>query len=184
MVPAYAYYLIHAYDLMKWLYGYGSGLRQNLDWDDFKRMPLVVPPPAEQHLIVRYLRHLEAKVKRYIGAKRKLIAALQEQKQAIIQQAVTRGLDPNVKLKPSGVEWLGEVPEHWEVVPFRALFTERDTPGGQDMEMLSVTIGRGVLRQEDYLQGSIKRDISRQDRSSYKQVRVSDLVYNKMRAWQ
>ena len=52
------------------------------------------------------------------------------------------------------------------------------------MEMLSVTIGRGVLRQEDYLQGSIKRDISRQDRSSYKQVRVSDLVYNKMRAWQ
>lgn len=116
MVPAFGYHLIHAYDLMKWLYGYGSGLRQNLDWGDFKRMPLVVPPLAEQHLIVRYLRALDAKVKRYIRTKRKLIAALQEQKQAIIQRAVTRGLDPNVKLKPSGVEWLGEVPEHWEVL--------------------------------------------------------------------
>lgn len=121
MVPAFGYHLIHAYDLMKWLYGYGSGLRQNLDWGDFKRMPLIVPPLEEQHLIVRYLRALDAKVKRYIRTKRKLIAALQEQKQAIIQRAVTRGLDPNVKLKPSGVEWLGEVPEHWEVVRFKRL---------------------------------------------------------------
>ena len=58
-------------------------------------------------------------IRRYIRAKQKLIALLEEQKQAIINQAVTRGLDPNVRLKPSGVEWLGDVPEHWEVVRLR-----------------------------------------------------------------
>lgn len=85
----------------------------------FFRLPTLLPPKDEQHLIVRYLHALDAKVKRYIRAKRSLIARLQEQKQAIIQRAVTRGLDPNVKLKPSGVEWLGEVPEHWEELPLK-----------------------------------------------------------------
>ena len=59
--------------------------------------------------------HADRRIRRYISAKQKLIALLQEEKQAIISQAVTRGLDPNVPLKPSGVEWLGDVPEHWEV---------------------------------------------------------------------
>lgn len=94
--------------------GIGSGFNR-LYTDKFGAIAVPVPPPDEQHLIVRYLHALDAKVKRYIRTKRKLIAALQEQKQAIIQRAVTRGLDPNVKLKPSGVEWLGDVPVHWEV---------------------------------------------------------------------
>ena len=65
--------------------------------------------------IVRYLDHANGKIERAIRAKRKLIALLNEQKQAIIHRAVTRGLDPNVKLKPSGIPWLGDVPEHWAV---------------------------------------------------------------------
>jgi type I restriction enzyme S subunit len=67
-------------------------------------------------------------VKRYIRAKRKLIALLNEQKQAIIRRAVTRGLEPNVPLKPSGVAWLGDVPEHWEVSRIRACL--KDTKAG------------------------------------------------------
>jgi type I restriction enzyme S subunit len=94
--------------------GIGSGFNR-LYTDKFGAIAVPVAPPDEQHLIVRYLHALDAKVKRYIRTKRTLIARLQEQKQAIIQRAVTHGLDPNVKLKPSGVEWLGEVPEHWEV---------------------------------------------------------------------
>ena len=89
--------------------------RLQLTDTSFFDMPILMPPKEDADLIVRYLHALDAKVKRYIRTKRTLIARLQEQKQAIIQQAVTRGLDPNVKLKPSGVEWLGEVPEHWEV---------------------------------------------------------------------
>ena len=78
--------------------------------------PFPRPPADEQAAIVRFLDHADRRIKRYIRTKQKLIKLLEEQKQAIIHRAVTRGLDPNVRLKPSGVEWLGDVPEHWEVV--------------------------------------------------------------------
>ena len=75
----------------------------------------ILPPLPEQRAIVRYLDHVDDRIRRYVGAKERLIALLEEERQAVIHRAVTRGLDPNVRLKPSGVEWLGEVPEHWEV---------------------------------------------------------------------
>lgn len=88
-------------------------------WDlsvaGMKRIPVVVPSLPEQSSIVRFLDYADRRIQRYIRAKKKLIALLNEQKQAIIQRAVTRGLDPNVRLKPSGVKWLGEVPEHWKI---------------------------------------------------------------------
>ena len=77
------------------------------------RLPL--PPLPEQAAIVRYLDHVDWCIRPYVRAKRKLIALLEEEKQAVVNQAVTRGLDLNVRLKPSGVEWLSGVPEHWEV---------------------------------------------------------------------
>ncbi|TAK84271.1 MAG: restriction endonuclease subunit S [Betaproteobacteria bacterium] len=94
--------------------GVGSGFNR-LYTPDFGTVPVAVPPRREQAAIVHFLDHSDRRIRRYIGAKQKLIALLEEQKQAIIHRAVTRGLDPNVRLKPSGVEWLGEVPEHWEV---------------------------------------------------------------------
>ena len=105
-----------AYDLMKVFYGWFRADGRTLDWHDHSSTFLVsCHPSAEQAAIVRYLDHVDRRIRRYIRAKQKLIALLNEQKQAIIHQAVTRGLDPNVRLKPSGVEWLGDVPEHWEV---------------------------------------------------------------------
>ncbi|MCC6781753.1 MAG: restriction endonuclease subunit S [Planctomycetes bacterium] len=83
--------------------------------DQLKELVLALPPLSEQAAIVRFLDYVDRRIRRYIRAKQKLIKLLEEQKQAIIHRAVTRGLDPNVRLKPSGVEWLGEVPEHWEV---------------------------------------------------------------------
>ena len=80
-----------------------------------REIPFLVPPAPEQRAIVRYLDHVDRRIPRYVAAKRKLIALLEEGKQAIVNEAVTRGLDPNVRLKPSGVEWLGDLPEHWEV---------------------------------------------------------------------
>ena len=70
---------------------------------------------------MRYLDFVDRRIRRYVAAKRKLIALLEEEKQAIVNRAVTRGLDPNVRLKPSGVEWLGDVPEHWEVRQARVI---------------------------------------------------------------
>ena len=83
---------------------------QNLDSAGYLGESAAFPPLAEQAAIVRYLDHVDRRIRRYVSAKRKLIALLEEEKQAVINQAVTRGLDPNVRLKPSGVEWLGDIP--------------------------------------------------------------------------
>lgn len=83
--------------------------------DRFAALEIPVPPRPEQDQIVAYLRAQDAHIARFIKAKRELIKLLTEQKLRIIDHAVTRGLDPNVRLKPTGIEWLGEVPEHWEV---------------------------------------------------------------------
>ena len=115
LLSEYGHLLLHTYDLKKVFYGLGSGLRQNLSWRDFKYLPCLAPPSEEQAQIARFLDHTDRLTRRYIRAQRRLIELLTEQKQALIQQAVTRGLDPHVKLKPSGVEWLGEIPAHWEV---------------------------------------------------------------------
>ena len=93
-------------------------------------------------------------------------------------------LKPYPAIKDSGVEWLGEVPGHWEVLPNRALFTEVKDRGHPEEQMLSVTITRGVICQQELLADSSKKDASNQDKSAYKLVQPGDIAYNKMRAWQ
>jgi type I restriction enzyme S subunit len=95
--------------------------RLQLTDQSFLDAPIPLPPPAEQAAIVRFLDHWNGRLEKAIRSKRRVIALLQEQKQAIIHQAVTRGLDPNVKLKDSGIPWLGEIPEHWEVLPLKGV---------------------------------------------------------------
>lgn len=99
----------------RWSYGITSDM-WSLRPEHFKMIYGCLPSFPEQAAIVRFLDYADRRIRRYIGAKQKLIALLNEQKQAIIHQAVTKGLNPNVEMKPSGVEWLGEVPEHWEIV--------------------------------------------------------------------
>lgn len=94
-----------------------------LSRDALASVALPLPPSAEQEQIVRFVRHLDSKVNRLIKAKRRLIELLNEQKQAIIHQAVTRGLDPTVPLKPSGIDWLGDVPAHWKVMGLRLRYS-------------------------------------------------------------
>ena len=123
VTPEYGFLLLHSYDLMKVFYGLGSGLRQNLDWTDFKYLSCCVPPRSEQTSIVRFLNHADRRIRRYIRAKQKLIALLDEEKQALIHQAVTGQIDirtgqPYSAYKPSQVDWLGDVPAHWEIRAF------------------------------------------------------------------
>lgn len=84
-----------------------------------RQIPVLVPPPEEQAAIVRFLDWANARLERTIRAKRRVIALLTEQKQAIIHRAVTRGLDPTVPLKPSGIPWLGDIPAHWAALQIR-----------------------------------------------------------------
>jgi type I restriction enzyme S subunit len=83
--------------------------------DRFAAIPIPLPPREEQDQIVAYLRAQDAQIARFIRDKRRLIEVLNEQKQTLIHRAVTRGLDPKARLRPSGIEWLGAVPEHWFV---------------------------------------------------------------------
>ena len=89
--------------------------RLQLTDESFLEAPFPLPPLPEQAAIVRYLDHVDRRIRRYVSTKHKLIALLEEEKQAVINRAVTRGLEPDVRLKPSGVEWLGDVPAHWEI---------------------------------------------------------------------
>lgn len=115
----YLYYLLHSYDLLKVYYGMGTGLRQNLSWDDFKYLPLTLPPKFEQDRIVAFLDQKTAEIDALIAKKQRQIELLDEQKAILINSAVTRGLNPNAKLKPSGIQWIGDIPEHWEVSSIR-----------------------------------------------------------------
>ena len=89
--------------------------RNRLYWDGFKQIPSIVPPPDEQSKIAAFLRAQDRQIAKLIRSKRRLIELLNEQKQTIIHRAVKRGLNPDVPLKPSGIDWLGDVPEHWEI---------------------------------------------------------------------
>jgi type I restriction enzyme, S subunit len=93
-------------------------------------------------------------------------------------------LKPYPKYKASSQAWLGDVPQHWSVVPNRALFAEVKDRNHPDEEMLSVTITRGIVRQKTLLEGSSKKDSSNLDKSAYKLLQPRDIAYNKMRAWQ
>ena len=103
--------------------------RLQLTDEAFLGAPFPLPPRPEQTAIVRFLDHADRRIQRYMRAKQKLITLLEEQKQGIIHRAVTRGLDPNVRFKSSGVEWFPEVPVHWNVLPMRrVIYSAIDGP--------------------------------------------------------
>lgn len=113
----YYHYLFRIPSFTKEFYRYSYGIcddQLSLRYEDFKTIKSPVPPVDEQEQIARFLQTTDRRIHRFIRAKRRLIELLNEQKQAIIHRAMTRGLDPNVRLKPSGLDWLGDVPEHWK----------------------------------------------------------------------
>jgi type I restriction enzyme S subunit len=124
--PEYFELFYRAMDDRKLLSPLYSGLRNTIPADRLLGTKTPLPPPDEQAAIVRFLDHANRKIDGFIRAKRKLIGLLNEQKQAIIHRAVTRGLDPDVPLKPSGIPWLGDIPQHWEVRRAKYLFREVD----------------------------------------------------------
>ncbi|SDP94515.1 conserved hypothetical protein, ribA/ribD-fused [Rhodoferax sp. OV413] len=161
-----------------------TGIRegQNIDYERMSRAEMPLPPIDEQVAIVRFLAHANQKIDGFIRTKRKLIALLNEQKQAIIHRAVTRGLHPDTPLKPSGIPWLGEIPSHWGVVRNMALFTHRVEPGIARLPVLQVSLRSGITAEELDQFGRPKRLIA--DATKYKRIYKNDVAYNTMRMWQ
>jgi type I restriction enzyme S subunit len=112
---SFAHYLLHCYDLLKVFYGLGGGVRQTMKFEDLKRLPILRPSTEEQALIAAFLDRETAKIDALVAKKERMIELLQEKRTVLITRAVTKGLDPTVPMKDSGVEWMGEIPAHWEV---------------------------------------------------------------------
>lgn len=125
--PEYIFRLLESYDALKVFYGMGSGLRQNIDFWDFKRLPVPLPPRAEQDRIVTFLDQKTAEINDAIGKKKHLIDLLNEQKSVLVKQAVTRGLNLKVPMRDSFEPWIGEIPAHWEVKKVRTVFKNFDS---------------------------------------------------------
>ena len=143
----------------------GNGIlshRMRIPMELLKCEPFPIPPPDEQAAIVRFLDWANGRLERAIRAKRKVIALLNEQKQAIIHRAVTRGLDPSVHLKPSGIPWLGDIPQHWEVRRLRHLIKGRLTYGANAAAEFTNPGWPRYIRITDFrADGSLKADTFR-----------------------
>ncbi len=144
----------------------------------------VVPPASEQEKIAAFLDHETARIDALVEEQQRLIALLKEKRQAVVSHAVTKGLDPNVPMKDSGVEWLGEVPKHWDVLRIGSVYVEAAEKGLPELPVLRVSIHHGVSDRELNEEESDRKVTRIEDREKYKRVRHGDLVYNMMRAWQ
>lgn len=114
----YYAYVVREMARSQWVIALTRGIRErstDFRFETFSNQLLPVPEANTQKQIVAFLKHMSFNIEHIVRSKRRLIELLNEQKQAIIHQAVTRGLDPNVRMKPSGIDWLGDVPEHWQV---------------------------------------------------------------------
>lgn len=124
IIPKFLHYALrsknYVFEYNKISYGVRTD-QWDMRYEDFKNIPVYFPKREEQTAIANFLDHKTAQIDRFIQLKEKTIALLEERKAAIINQAVTKGLNPNVPMKDSGIEWLGEIPEHWEVKRLRYL---------------------------------------------------------------
>ena len=188
--------VLHNKYLFYWLYATrqeiinlsSGGGQPNVNQEKIASLKVSTPNYELQIQIANFLDHETAKIDTLIEKQQQLIKLLKEKRQAVISYAVTKGLNPNAKMRDSGVEWLGEVPKHWYIKRIGLLFTESSARACSDIELeypvLSVSIHHGISDKE-LNEEELDRKITRsEDKSLYKIVHSNDLAYNMMRAWQ
>lgn len=146
----YVTYLFKALDSRKVFNGLGTGIRLTLTYKELKKYYILLPPQEEQRQIVAYLDYKSNKINERICQIERELQTLSELKQAEIAAVVTRGLDPNVPMKESGIEWLGKIPAHWEVRKIKNCLQERSEKGYPNEPILCATQSRGVIPQDMY----------------------------------
>ncbi len=148
-------YFLHRFDVefMKLL---GSGVRQTLNWNDIANCDLIFPPMEEQTAIAHFLDRKTAFLDQAIDIKQKQIELLKERRQILIHKAVTRGLNPNLKMKDSGVEWIGEIPEGWEVKRLKHLGNSIIGLTYNPNDLCGIEEGTLVLRSSNLFEGKFK----------------------------
>jgi len=149
-------------------------------WDFIGSLEIRLPPLETQSIIANYLDRETARIDRLIAAKERMLALLEEKRAALISRVVTRGLDPDAPLKPSGQEWLGEIPAHWHVERAKNLFTVRDERSDDGTEeLLTVSHITGVTSRSEKDVYMFEAD----DKAGYKRCMRGDLAINTLWAW-
>ena len=163
---------------------YSKGIRVG-QWDlnpnALKSIPFFLPTPDEQSVIVKYIDDKTSNIDAYVADKEKEIELLQELKQKTIADAVTKGLNPDAKMKDSGISWIGEIPEHWETYRFAIICKSKSICNCEEEELLSVYLDRGVIRFSD--DSSKRTNPTSKDLSKYQLVEEGDFVLNNQQAW-
>jgi type I restriction enzyme S subunit len=167
----YHYYLnLDADKRMKPLY---TGLRNTISKDNFFAFKTFVPPLKEQTKIAQFLDDKTTKIQDAITIKDQQIKLLKERKQILIHKAVTQGLNPNVTLKDSGVEWIGKIPKHWQILPGFMVYRENKTKNTgmiQDV-ILSLSYGNIVIKPKEKLVGLVPESFE-----TYQIVKPGDII--------
>lgn len=155
----------------------------DLDEAHMRNIPLFVPTLEEQNAIVDYLDKKCAEIEELISRRQAIIERLKELKQSIIAEAVTKGLNPEVPMKESGIDWIPDIPVHWKVVRLRNLLHKTTEKGRPDLPLLSVVRELGVILR-DVESKEENHNYIPDDLSNYKVLREGQFVINKMKAWQ
>lgn len=171
----FLYYFYLNLDAKKRLKPLYRGLRNTIPKDSFLSFKTFIPPQEQQTRIANFLDKKTAQIGEAIAIKEKQISLLKERKQIIIQQAVTQGLDPNVPMKDSGVDWMGKIPQHWKLKPNKCLFKLKKSLVGKrsgDYELLSLTLKGIIKRDMDNPEGKFPAEFN-----TYQEVSVGDFVF-------
>lgn len=161
IVPQFSQYLLKSYFFKEEYYRYGRGIVEDLwttRYSEMKNMMIPLPPKTEQIIIAKFLNFKTEKINRFIKKKKQLIKLLKEQKEAIINQAVTKGVKPNIPIVDSGVEWLGDIPANWEVKRMKYLGEAIIGLTYSPTEMVDKGEGTLVLRSSNVQNGKITYD--------------------------
>lgn len=148
-------------------------IQRNLYWPSLRRSSISLPPLPEQTKIAQFLDDKTTKIDDAIAIKAQQISLLKERKQILIHKAVTRGLDDSVMLKDSGVEWIGEIPEHWDLLPGFMVYKENKTKndGMKEDVVLSLSYGNIVIKPKEKLVGLVPESFE-----TYQIVKPGDII--------
>ena len=179
-IPKFAYYYYYSLYINNVYNNIGCGVRSTLNPTDLLNIKFPLPPKDEQEKIASYLDEKIAKIDTAISRKEKLIELLKEQKQIIINDAVTKGLNKNAKFKNSGVEWIGEVPQHWKFEKGKWLFKQIKRSVKQADKIITCfrdgQVTLRVNRRVDGFTNALKEH-------GYQGIRKGDLVIHNMDAF-
>lgn len=179
----YVYYYYLALDNVKALKPLYSGLRKTINVNTFQGTKLPVPPRDEQNQIVRFLDWKVSRVNHLINIKKKEIQNVTALKHTLISDAVIHGVNSKVQMKPSGVKWLGDIPEHWTMIKLRQILRPVSVKNHPELPLLSVTREQGVIVRNVESKEENHNYIP-DDLSGYKVVQKGQFAMNKMKAWQ